>query len=714
MTRPIIANNNSYMKTGWFFSWGDEIGEIVKLDDENPLHIHVKLDGKSSSEPEPLHLDELLFGDLPVQFAPTRAELIEQIAPPPPELFNTEKVSKKTSEKADTIIKVVETAVRLIDEQVRIALEFGGKLKKGKIVETVCELFDINFRTYYKYCKIYRKYRGDKGLIILHLCRSNVGKVRLPKVVLHLIDTVILRYYGAKRSRLGPQEILNVAKSVLQRTGGLWIDPKKCPSGIPENVVSELLNDQLSVNIILENPEKAELLEKAKLPSKSWFYKYLKWFVSLPDQGKSIVDDRYGKGTWNNQLAVFDTFVAKAKKPLEYVFGDHWLVPLFIVDKETRKEVTRLWLTVLIDAFTRCPIGIALLYEDPCIESIQSALKHGIFHPVSLKEFGIKELEWDCRGIPVQLFLDNCWAHLSHSLENLARAIGQGGQFTTIDLVFRPPYRGRYGALIERLFGNLAAKLRRRGYPGVILAKTRDDTRNAAREACLLYEDLERIIHELIAEYLHTPHSELGGMTPHAKWMESVKQSGIPKVPQWSVGIERLFLRMDPKGKQINQKGISAFGMHYWSSKLSSLPRIGLDGQPIEYNVRYDPKYISEIALFYPSHIEGGKFIGDLYARELRRHDGKLKPLSVCQRRLAQNIAKSEGKLAKDWLAYLREIGEQRKKRTKEKKDGQRQQWTKPKSQSGIKDAHEVSEKLKDPNTNVKDNRHDHLSAWAR
>ena len=94
---------------------------------------------------------------------------------------------------------------------------------------------------------------------------------------------------------------------------------------------------------------------------------------------------------------------------------------------------------------------MALLEENPCIESIQQALKHAIWEKTSHKVLGESQ-EWACYGIPLQLFLDNAWAHHSHSLENLARVISRGGTYNSIDLVFRPPYKGRHGAIIERLF----------------------------------------------------------------------------------------------------------------------------------------------------------------------------------------------------------------------------------------------------------------------
>ncbi|MFQ5418932.1 MAG: hypothetical protein ACE5FD_03795 [Anaerolineae bacterium] len=84
-----------------------------------------------------------------------------------------------------------------------------------------------------------------------------------------------------------------------------------------------------------------------------------------------------------------------------------------------------------------------------------------------------------------------------------------------MELVFRPPYQARYGGLVERLFGNLAAQLRER-LPGAILQPDQRHWHNASQDACLLYRDIERIIYELVTDYLHTPHRELDGLTPRS------------------------------------------------------------------------------------------------------------------------------------------------------------------------------------------------------
>lgn len=371
------------------------------------------------------------------------------------------------------------------------------------------------------------------------------------------------------------------------------------------------------------------------------------------------MNDRYGKGTWENIYLVFDSFVHQATFPLQYVFADHYLLDVFTVDEATRSKISRLWVTVLIDAYSRCILGMALLDEDPCIESIQSALLHAIWPKKSHLALGIQG-EWSCYGIPLQLFLDNAWAHHSHSLENVARVIGQNGKYNTIDLVFRPPYKARYGAIVETYFGWLSNRIKQ-FLPGAIQSSNPRHVSDAAKKACLLYEDVNRFLQESIVEYNHTLHSALK-MTPHQKWMEGMK-TGFPLVPPLTEKVKRQFLHMVPSTRQITAKGICVFGMHYTSPVVNEADKIGMDSQPIEYSIRYDPANISKIALFRED-----EWIDDIGAKELRLPDGSYKVTSLWEVETAKSLAKDENGDTRDWLAYVNRADELAKRRRSEKR----------------------------------------------
>jgi hypothetical protein len=48
--------------------------------------------------------------------------------------------------------------------------------------------------------------------------------------------------------------------------------------------------------------------------------------------GKELVVARKGARAWEETYQVFDTFVHKAERPLQYVFADHCLLDVFVVD----------------------------------------------------------------------------------------------------------------------------------------------------------------------------------------------------------------------------------------------------------------------------------------------------------------------------------------------------------------------------------------------
>jgi hypothetical protein len=604
-------------------------------------------------------------------FAPTLKQLQQAIeahyVPPAP--ISATGLPDNLLHKAKQMVTTVETVERLVQAQTRLALGQGTKIKATTAIKQACAQLEdpIGLTSYYKYRRLYRQHDGDPIRLAAALRRKSFNQSRMSRVQLHFIDTLILRFYAGQRTlRLRPQALYKLAGSTLKRTGNLWLDPDKYPAEGAENVLEELLDPRLPMLAILANDEKASWLTKIDLPSQSWFYGYLRWFEAQPDQGQAVITGRHGPEMWEREFMVFDTFVHRAIRPLEYVFADHWLVDVFTVDEATRSKINRLWLTLLLDAYSRSVLGLALLYEPPGIESIQSALQHAIWPKGSHQKLGLKE-EWVCYGIPQQLYLDNAWAHHAHSLEQLARAISQGGQYNSIDLVFRPPYRGRYGALIERLFGNLSGQMKEL-LPGAILSSAPKDIENAARRACLLYQDVYRIVHQLVVRYQHTPHRELDHLTPHQKWLEGwqLGYGGWP--PPLTEAIERLFWRRSPQTRLINRKGISVFGLHYWSPELALLPRKELDGQPVHYGFSYQPADISRLAIFRDQ-----RWVGDVYAKALRRADGSYRPISLWERQMAQALARDRGQASQDWLTFITELEALGQERAAEKRQAQSQ-----------------------------------------
>lgn len=679
-------NNSSHLrqqqgrsfKPGWVFCWRGRIyriksvkGLLIECDDETHFRV------------ETLYLPDSDGKSDPPVFAPNLVALQEEIErlKPPPELINGIALPTTFLEKADKIIAIVEYIEKLMGTQECQAHIDGSSFCRTEELRSALKKLrePIHLSTYYEYLRKYKRF-SDRSALAASLRRSSYNQTKWSAAVLHFVDTIIMRFY-AREGGLPQARIYDIAKAAHTRTGSRWIDPARCEKDVPENVITELLNTKVEIRDIIANPEKAKLLTVIDMPGKTWFMQYIKWFESQPEQGKKLVILRYGQEAWEHEYKIFDTFAHTASLPLQYVFADHLLLKVFVVDEETRSKISRLWLTVLIDCFTRSILGFALLYENPSIESIQSALRHSIFPKMSHKELGIED-EWICYGIPRTLSLDNAWAHHSHSLDSLRRLLSQTNRYPEMDLDWRPPYKGRYGSLIERFFGSLNRRMRNE-LPGAIKSSAPKNIREAARSASLLYEDLNRYLHNLFVQYQHTQHSELHGMTPHEKWLEAMQHSGLEIPLPWNDKIERFFWREFPATRIITQKGICAFGMHYSSPDLSQAERVRRRRdkavgrqrpESTKYSIRYEPSNMNRLALF-----REGTWICDVFAKELRLPDGSYQSISFCEIQIAKDLARKEDGITHNWLKYFNDLDEIVEIREREKSTAQRAVKVKPK-----------------------------------
>jgi hypothetical protein len=94
---------------------------------------------------------------------------------------------------------------------------------------------------------------------------------------------------------------------------------------------------------------------------------------------------------------------------------------------------------------------------------------------------------------------------------------------------------------------------------------------------------------------------------------------------------------------------------------------VGRDGQAIAYSIRYDPADITRLALFCED-----QWVGDVRAKELQRADGSYEVLSLWESQMAKNLSKKEQPVPRDWLAYINEIDELTRKRTRERRQARR------------------------------------------
>ena len=258
------------------------------------------------------------------------------------------------------------------------------------------------------------------------------------------------------------------------------------------------------------------------------------------------------------------------------------------------------------------------------------------------------------------IFLDNAWAHHSRSLEQLASNIGCGDRYPDMTIVLRPPYKGRYGALIERFFKNLSGRIKEE-LAGSIASSDRKAVRNAAKAACLLYEDIDRYLQGEIVRYHAREHSELN-MSPNDKWIEGMA-GALPLVPPREPAVERLFWPRSHDTRQKGSQGVSVNGFHYWSMDIGKIPEFGSDGKKAQYTYALDPDDVGAIALFRASD---GAYMCDGEARELRQADNSLRRMSQAEIEMTRWLAPTSKQAAKDLLVHVNETKARNKTRQTE------------------------------------------------
>ena len=656
MKAPAPLTVADLFQAGYWFLREDCLFEIVAWDAKDPLILQAR--AADSNMMHQFTLAELFAPTLLTQFAATRSELVSLAGADvaePSTIVDAITLPAHLLDRADRIIRTVE-AVQAHIEQIRRSHQLTSEpFSLTEATRQACQVspLPISASHYYVYRRIYQTHGGDRALIAEALHRSTYRKTQIEPNAQHFIDTIIRRFYRSNPP-MRANTVYIIAQQIWHHNRHLWLNFQQVDQAVSSDLVERLLDVRQEIDFLMSDPKCSQHLLQIKLPSRSWFYGYASWFSTQPDDGAQVYITRQGQADWEDNFLLFDCFARTATLPLQYVFADHYLLDVLHVDDEFREVLGRLWLTLLVDAYSRMVLGLFLAYEDPSIESIQGALRHAIWPKTGLTDLGI-ELPWICYGIPQRLFLDNAWAHHSYSLEDLTRALASGGRYTHMELVFRPPYQARYGGLIERIFGNLSGQLREL-LPGAILKPDQRHWHSASQGACLLYRDVVRLVHQLVVDYLHTPHGELGGLTPHEKWLTGL-QLMAPVPPPLTPQLERCFWRLHPQTRVATQSGLALFGLHYWDHKLAGIRNPDRQGRRRQFHLRYDPTDISQVAVF-----EDGVWLGDGYARELRLPDGHFEPVSLWELGLAKDLARqhSQQRIPRphSWLVHLLEARE--------------------------------------------------------
>lgn len=204
---------------------------------------------------------------------------------------------------------------------------------------------------------------------------------------------------------------------------------------------------------------------------------------------------------------------------LERVEIDH--TPMDVMarsDDPLCEYVGRPWLTVAIDVYTRCVLGIHIGFEPPSVLSVALCLTHAVLPKSPAAEFGVP-LDWPMHGLPKMIMVDN-------GRDFVSEAFRRGCEEYGIVLAFRPVGSPHYGGTIERLIGTMVGQCHL--LPGTTKnsVKAKGDY-NSAKHAVMTLSQVRRwFVEQLLGRY-HLREHRMLRIPPLEAWRRATGQDDV-------------------------------------------------------------------------------------------------------------------------------------------------------------------------------------------
>ncbi len=327
----------------------------------------------------------------------------------------------------------------------------------------------------------------------------------------------------------------------------------------------------------------------------------------LPDGIKLAMPTRRMVWRLIQQIPAFDRHCARygrtaATKKFRSVLGhrvtshaleraeiDHTPLDMFVVDDSTGLPLGRPWLTVCIDDFTRCVLGINIGFEPPSYLTVARCLRHSFVPKATLKALypSVKN-SWIAFGVMRSLVVDNGLEFHCKSLETACFSLGIEIHYSARKT---PWFKGK----VERFQGTLNRAVAH-GQPGTTFSNILDkDDYVPTDHAVVSLSKLKEIVHLWIVDVYHQkPHRTLM-LSPDVAWQSTVAPEDIP-LPDDLDRLDAILGRAE--SRKLTHKGVEVDGLFYNSPELTSL-RMKL-GSKLDVEVRIDGGDVGQIIVLAP------------------------------------------------------------------------------------------------------------------
>lgn len=324
-----------------------------------------------------------------------------------------------------------------------------------------------------------------------------------------------------------------------------------------------------------------------------------------------------------------------AERPLDWAEIDHTRLDLFVIDPTSGMPLGRPWMTICIDVYTRCILGIYIGFEPPSYLTVAKCLKHAFLPKASLKEkYPDIEDEWFAHGVMKRIRVDNGLEFHSEAFEHVCYRFD-------IDIAYMPRRQGWHKGKVERSIGTFNRNLCH-SIKGTTFSNIFDkDDYDPAKHAVLDLETLNLIAHKWVVDYYHRkPHAGLDRQSPKAFWQSAIQSSEIA----YPVNPELIDILMAKStNRTLTHKGIVVHNILYNHPDLVALRK--RMGSTLDVEVRHDELDLGRVWVRISNT--------DDFIEVPAINQAYASGLSLWQHDLCRKFAK-ENHLAEDISAYAR------------------------------------------------------------
>lgn len=307
--------------------------------------------------------------------------------------------------------------------------------------------------------------------------------------------------------------------------------------------------------------------------------------LAVLKDGKSSADKRFRI----NKQGV------KVSNILERIEVDHTPLDLFLICEKSFLPLGRPTLTMLIDRYSRMPIGYYLSFGAPSAAAVMGALRHAILPKTKLEQAltGLEiDHEWPCYGVMDVLVLDNGLEFHGIDLESVAFDLA-------IRLQYCPKHAPQFKGAIERHLKTVNYFFAHQ-LPGTSMSRLQErGDYDPAKHAVLTLAEFKYVFEKWVLDiYAQTIHRGIG-MTPWAKWHEG--QSRRPLVlPSSLQAFERRIGLVTERS--LRRDGLWLNNIRYSGEALG--PVLRKFGEGVRLRVLYNHEDLGDVQVWAPDSDE--------------------------------------------------------------------------------------------------------------